>query len=93
MVHSIPTSLKNTFNEQSMSVNPNANKANRIIHGISSKSIGLYTIPNQYMAIRNTNKVSSKLNNSLMISDNGKNIVGTLIDLMMPTDPIMLPMV
>jgi hypothetical protein len=43
------------------------------------------------MAIRKTTNVSTKLNSSLMISDNGKNTTGTFSALMIPAELIILP--
>jgi hypothetical protein len=42
------------------------------------------------MAIKKTTSVRQRLNNSLMVSDNGKNMTGTLIDLMMPVELMIL---
>ena len=64
--------------------------ANSIAAGITNTNSGEYTNPNQCMAIRNTTKVSTKLKSSLMASDSGKKIVGTLIDLIMPLEFMIL---
>ena len=43
------------------------------------------------MIMKNITNVRVRLNNSLMVSDNGKKITGTLIDLIMPVELIRLP--
>lgn len=68
----IPMSLKKTLTEQSNKLRPRANIANRIAHGKMSSNTGLYTMPNQYIMMKKTRIVRSMLNNSLIVSDNGK---------------------
>ena len=48
-------------------------------------------MPNQYITTKNMTKVRVRLNNSLMVSDSGKKITGTLIDFMIPEELIILP--
>ena len=48
-------------------------------------------MPNQYIIIRKTIRVSTKLNNSPIISDKGNCIAGILSDFINPAEPIMLP--
>jgi hypothetical protein len=58
--------------------------------GNMRNNLKLYTIPNQFINITKTTSVSKRLNNSLIISDKGKNIEGILSDLIIPADPTIL---
>jgi hypothetical protein len=42
--------------------------------------------------MKNITKVRVRLNNSLIVSDKGKKITGTLMDLIIPVELIILPM-
>jgi hypothetical protein len=84
-------SLKNTLIEQSIKFSPYENIANNNKQGIIKNSRGLYTIPNQFIMIRNTIIVKNKLNNSLSISERGKKYAGMLIALSSPDEPTILP--
>ena len=52
----------------------------------------LYTSPNQCIMIKKTIMVSRKLNNSLIISDMGYNIMGMFNDLIKPADDTIFAM-
>lgn len=87
----MPMSLKNTLIEHRIRLSPYENIANNIKQGMIKNSRGLYTIPNQFIIMRNTIIVKNKLNNSLSISERGKKYAGILIALSSPDEPTMLP--
>jgi hypothetical protein len=87
----MPMSLKNTLIEHSIRLSPYENIANNIKQGMIKNSRGLYTIPNQFIIIRNTIIVKNKLNNSLRISESGKKYAGIFIALRSPDEPTILP--
>ena len=70
---------------------PNEKRLNNNTHGNINISLKLYVIPNQCITTRNTKIVRIKLNNSLNISDNGKNKTGIFNDLINPAELIILP--
>ena len=70
--HIIPISRKNTFREHKNKLSPRAKTANKKMHGKISSNFRPYTRPNHFIIIKNTTRVSSRLNNSPMVSDNGK---------------------
>ena len=70
---------------------PKAKTLNNMMTGIIRNSLKEYSIPNQYMTMKNIINVRLRLNSSLIVSDSGKKITGTLMDLIMPVELMMLP--
>jgi len=68
----MPISRKNTFREHKNKLSPRAKIANKKMHGKISSSFRLYTRPNKFIIIKNTTRVSNRLNNSPIVSDKGK---------------------
>ncbi len=91
VIQIIPTSLKKTLIEQSNRLRPKVNIANKRMQGIIRKSRNPYSNPNQCMSRVKTIRESSRLNNSLSISDNGKKTEGIFRDFNKPADPIIFP--
>ena len=87
----IPTSLKNTFIEQSNKLRPKVKRANKRMQGMIRKIRNPYSKPNQCISNVKTISDSSRLNNSLSISDKGKKTEGILSDFNNPADPTIFP--